>query len=411
MSAPLNLPLEGILILDFSQFLAGPVAAMRLADLGARVIKIERPQGGDIGRRLAFAGRSAGGDTLSFHAMNRNKEGITADLKDAEDLAYVRRLVASADVMIENFRPGVMERIGLDYDSARALNPSLVYGSVSGYGDAGPWKDRPGQDLLAQSVSGLPWLSGSSDDGPVPVGLSIADHLASCHLAQGVTALLVRRFRTGEGGHVQTSLLEGMLDLQFELLTTHLSDPTVSVKRRGTHSAHAFLPAPYGTYPTSDGYISLAMNPVEKIGALLDLPELEALVDPQSWWDCQGYIEEVLARRFSTGTTDSWLAILDAADVWCAPVLTLEQLVKHEGFDAIDMTQPVARRAANGLDGVVTLTTTRSPIRLDGQALKNSKPAPLLGQHNDTVRREFEPALRQTDAKRIQLDMGSGSRE
>src|SRR4051812_37778519 len=147
-------PLEGILVLDFSQFLAGPVAAMRLADLGARVIKIERPQGGDIGRTLAFAGRMADGDTISFHAMNRNKEGITADLKNAADLAYVRQLVAKADVIIQNFRPGVMERIGLDYESVRKINPAIVYGSASGYGDDGPWKDRPGQDLLAQSVSG-----------------------------------------------------------------------------------------------------------------------------------------------------------------------------------------------------------------------------------------------------------------
>ncbi|WP_354570240.1 CoA transferase [Glaciihabitans sp. UYNi722] len=137
-----------MLVLDFSQFLAGPVAAMRLADLGARVIKIERPQGGDIGRTLAFAGRTADGDTVSFHAMNRNKEGITADLKDPDDLAYVKRLVAKADVIIQNFRPGVMERIGLDYESVRKINPTIVYASASGYGDSGPWKDRPGHSVI-----------------------------------------------------------------------------------------------------------------------------------------------------------------------------------------------------------------------------------------------------------------------
>ena len=272
-------PLEGILVLDFSQFLAGPVAAMRLADLGARVIKIERPGVGDIGRTLAFAGRSADGDTISFHAMNRNKESVEADLKDPADLAWVKHLVTRADVIIQNFRPGVMERIGLDYESVRELNPAIVYASATGYGDTGPWKDRPGQDLLAQSVSGMPWLSGSRDDGPVPVGLSIADHLMSCHIAQGVTALLVRRFRTGIGGYVQTSLLEAMLDLQFELLSTHLNDSTVTVKRGGEHSANAFLSAPYGTYPTSDGYLALAMNPVSRIGDLLGITELAAMVD------------------------------------------------------------------------------------------------------------------------------------
>ena len=303
MPAELIRPLEGILVLDFSQFLAGPVAAMRLADLGARVIKIERPQGGDIGRTLAFAGRTADGDTISFHAMNRNKEGITADLKNEADLAYVKQLVAKADVIIQNFRPGVMERIGLDYESVRAINPGIVYGSATGYGDSGPWKDRPGQDLLAQSVSGMPWLSGSRDDGPVPVGVSIADHLMSCHIAQGVTALLVRRFRTGQGGHAQTSLLEAMLDLQFELLSTHLNDETVTVQRHGEHSAHAFLSAPYGTYPTSDGYIALAMNPVPKIGELLGHPRTRRPWSiRRSWWDEPGNTSRTSSRRISRWT-------------------------------------------------------------------------------------------------------------
>src|SRR6478752_2954451 len=325
-------PLDGLLVLDFSQFLAGPVAAMRLADLGARVIKIERPGIGDIGRTLAFAGRVLDGDTVSFHAMNRNKQSITADLKVPADLAYVTQLVGQADVIIQNFRPGVMERIGLDYESVRAINPAIVYASATGYGTAGPWRDRPGQDLLAQSISGIPWLSGSKSDGPVPVGLSIADHLLSCHIAQGVTALLVRRFRTGEGGLVESSLLESMLDLQFELLSTKLNDDSIHVERHGEHSAHAFLAAPYGTYPTSDGYIALAMNPIPKIGQLLGLPELEAMSDPQEAWDRQEEIEAILADRFATGPTAAWLAILDAADVWCAPVLTLDELIESEGF-------------------------------------------------------------------------------
>jgi CoA:oxalate CoA-transferase len=381
-------PLEGILVLDFSQFLAGPVAAMRLADLGARVIKIERPGVGDIGRTLAFAGKFADGDTISFHAMNRNKESVAADLKNPADLAWVRHLVTKADVIIQNFRPGVMERIGLDYESVRNLNPAIVYASATGYGDTGPWKDRPGQDLLAQSVSGMPWLSGSRDDGPVPVGLSIADHLMSCHIAEGVTALLVRRFRTGVGGHVQTSLLEAMLDLQFELLSTHLNDASVTVKRGGEHSAHAFLSAPYGTYPTSDGYLALAMNPVNRIGELLGIAELITMTDPESWWQRQDAISELLAAHFALQTTDHWLAILDPADVWCAPVLTLEQLVAHEGFAAIAMTQQIEREPLD-CDAPVTLTTTRSPLRIDGVPLTSSRPAPRLGEHTEAVRAEF----------------------
>ncbi len=377
-------PLEGLLVLDFSQFLAGPVAALRLADLGARVVKIERPGVGDIGRTLAFAGRTIDGDTVSFHAMNRNKESVTADLKNPDDLAYVKQLIARADVMIQNFRPGVMERIGLDYDSVREINPTIVYASATGYGDEGPWRDRPGQDLLAQSISGLPWLSGSKEDGPVPVGLSIADHLLSCHIAQGVTALLVRRFRTGEGGHVESSLLEAMLDLQFELLSTRLNDDSIRVERHGAHSAHAFLAAPYGTYPTSDGYLALAMNPIPKLGALLELPELEEMTDPREAWDRQEEIEAILAARFATDTTEHWLATLDAADVWCAPVLTLDELLASEGFAAIRMTQQVTR-------GATAISTTRSPLRIDGEILTSTKAAPALGEDDERVRAEFPP--------------------
>ncbi len=375
-------PLDGLLVLDFSQFLAGPVAALRLADLGARVVKIERPGVGDIGRTLAFAGRSIDGDTVSFHAMNRNKESVAADLKNPDDLEDVRRLVARADVMIQNFRPGVMERIGLDYASVKEINPSIVYASASGYGDEGPWRDRPGQDLLAQAISGLPWLSGSREDGPVPLGLSIADHLLSCHIAQGVTALLVRRFRTGQGGLVQSSLLEAVLDLQFELLSTKLNDDTIQVRRHGEHSAHAFLAAPYGTYPTLDGYLALAMNPIPELGRLLDLPELAVLTDPRDAWDRQEEIEALLAARFATGSTAHWLGILDAADVWCAPVLTLDELLASDGFAAIDMTQEVERRGTR-------IATTRSPLRIDGQVLRSEKAAPLLGEDGARIRAEF----------------------
>lgn len=384
MSADLPLPLEGVTVLDFSQFLAGPVAALRLADLGARVIKVERPGSGDLGRGLAFAGRTAGPDSMSFHAMNRNKEGITADLKDPEDLALVRDLVREADVMIQNFRPGVMERIGLDHASVAELNPALVYGSVSGYGDSGPFKDRPGQDLLAQAISGIPWLSGSAEDPPVPVGLAVADHLASCHLAQGITALLVRRFRTGRGGLVQTSLFESLLDLQFELLTTRLNDPTVTVRRKGLRSAHAFLSAPYGIYPCKDGWLAIAMNPVPTIGRLLDIQALAAMTDPTAWWELQDEIERLISERLVTGTREEWLAVLDADDVWCAPVLTLEELVDHDGFRAIAMTQQIVRDS-----GDLDLTTTRGPIRVDGRTLLNRRPAPLLGEHDEAVRKEL----------------------
>src|SRR5699024_3049095 len=203
---------------------------------------------------------------------------------------------------------------------------------------------------LAQSMSGLPWLNGSREHGPVPVGLSIADHLTSCHIAQGVTALLVRRARTGRGGLVETSLLESMLDLQFELLSVHLNDPSVTVRRGGEQAAHAFLVAPYGTYPTADGHIALAMNPLPKLAELLEIDELRAYTEEDAW-SKRSAAEELLATRLATAPTEHWLSVLDAADVWCAPVLTLEQLVAHDGFSAIDMVQRIDRDAALTRDG------------------------------------------------------------
>lgn len=368
-----DLPLAGTVVLDFSQFLAGPVAALRLADLGARVIKVERPLTGEIGRTLAFAGRRADGDTLSFHAMNRNKEAVVADLKDPDDLARVRALVARADVLVQNFRPGVMERIGLDYESVRGLNPGLVYASASGYGADGPWAGRPGQDLLAQSISALPWTNGM--DRPIPVGLSLADHLLSCHLAEGITALLVRKARTGRGGLVETSLLEGMLDLQLEVLTARLN-----ARDAEPHSAEGHRPAPYGVYPTADGYLAIAMAPVDRLGRLLRSEELAAYDDPAAWWTERAHLEELIAKALAGDTTAGWLAVLDADDVWAAPVLTLEELLEHPAFDAVEMTQVIERAPAQEGGEPVRLTTTRSPIRIDGEVLRSGRGAPRLGE-------------------------------
>jgi crotonobetainyl-CoA:carnitine CoA-transferase CaiB-like acyl-CoA transferase len=380
-------PLDGVLVLDFSQFLAGPVAALRLADLGARVIKIERPAGGDIGRRLAFAGQFADGDTITFHAMNRGKESFAANLKDSADLAEVRRLLARADVVVENFRPGVMDRLGLDYETVRAINPRIVYGSVTGYGDRGPWAAKPGQDLLAQAMSGLPWLNGSRDDPPISIGIAIADYIASCHLAHGITALLLRRERRGVGGRIETSLMEGLLDLQFELLSARLFDPSIEVRRGGPESAHAFLCAPYGIYRTKDGYLAIAMNSVSRLGELLGAPELAAYVDESSWWSEQAVIEGLLRDHLATGLTREWLDILEPADIWCAPVLTLPELMDHDGFATLGMVQETVR-PATGAAPEVRLRTTRSPIRIDGATLTSPVGAPRLGADTDAIRRE-----------------------
>mgnify|MGYP002010178154 CR=1 FL=1 len=162
-------PLEGLTVLEFSQFLSGPYAGLRLSDLGARVIKIERPEVGDLCRTLYISDTDLEGDSTLFHAINRNKESFSANLKDPKDLELVKKLIAKADIITQNFRPGVIEKIGLDYESVKKINPQIVYGSISGYGSDGPWKDLPGQDLLAQSRTGLVWLNGNGGEAPTPM--------------------------------------------------------------------------------------------------------------------------------------------------------------------------------------------------------------------------------------------------
>jgi CoA:oxalate CoA-transferase len=262
----------------------------------------------------------------------------------------------------------------------RTLNPGLVYAAASGYGADGPWAARPGQDLLAQSVSGLTWVSGS--DRPITVGLSLADHLMSCHLAEGVTALLVRKARTGGGGLVETSLLEGVLDLQFELLTTRLNDPTATPSR-GPHSAHGYVSAPYGLYPTADGYLAIATTPVDQLGRLLGDDDLAAYDDSDRWWTERAQIERLIAQRLAAAGTEHWLELLTAAGVSCAPLPTLDELLSSPEFAALEMTQTVERPPAEPDGEPLRLTVARSPIRIDGEVLRSRRAAPRLGAQGD----------------------------
>ncbi|WP_223827539.1 CaiB/BaiF CoA transferase family protein [Hymenobacter armeniacus] len=378
-----NKPLESLLVVDFSQFLSGPSAALRLADLGARVIKIERPKTGDICRHLYTSNVIMNGESSVFHAINRNKESFAADLKNAADREQVWELVRRADVVMHNYRPGVMERLGFDYASVKVQNRNVVYGEISGYGPEGPWRDKPGQDLLLQSVSGLTWLSGNADAGPVPMGLSIVDMLAGAHLAQGLLACLVRRGRSGEGGLVQVSMLESAFDFQFETLTTFFNDGGALPERTRHNNAHAYLGAPYGIYQTSNGFLALAMGSIPKLGQLLNCPALLAYSEPAQAFTQRDAIKATLAEHLRTDTTEVWLAILEPADIWCANVLTWDKLLAHEGFAALNMVQEVTMA-----DGYA-YRTTRCPIRLDGELLTSSKGSPQLGQDNAALLREI----------------------
>ncbi|MBE7540055.1 MAG: CoA transferase [Opitutaceae bacterium] len=377
-------PLEGLLVLDFAQFLAGPWAATRLADLGARVIKIERPGSGDICRHLYISNLSLDGDSTLFHSINRNKQSYAADLKDPADLEKVRQLVARADVLIQNFRPGVMERLGLGPDECARMNPRLVTGVVTGYGTEGPWRDKPGQDLLAQSVSGLTWLNGNADQPPMAFGLSVADLTASAHLVQGILAALLRRSTTGRGALVEVSLLESVLDLQFEVITTFLNDGGKAPERSTINNANAYLGAPYGIYATADGHLALAMGSVITLGGLLELPALAAYTNPQSWFTHRDEIKRHIADHLVTQPTRHWLERLEPAGYWCAEVLDWAGLWRTGAFSALDFVQTVRR------DAGPEMRTTRCPIRIDRQLYKSERGAPRVGQHTQEIQAEFK---------------------
>lgn len=379
-------PLKDILVLDFSQFLSGPSASLRLADLGARVIKVERPGTGDICRQLYISNFNMNGDSSVFHAINRNKESLVADLKQELDRQQVQKLIRQADVMIHNFRPGVMERLGYGYESVKKTHPALVYGEISGYGSEGPWKDKPGQDLLMQSLSGLTWLSGKGTGAPVPMGIAIVDILTGVHLTQGILACLVRKGVTGKGGLVQVSMLESAIDLQFETITTYHQDGGQPTERSVRNNAHAYLGAPYGIYKTSDGYLALAMTPIPRLGELLGCQALTVYTDPASWYEQREEIKDKLADHLLKGSTRLWLELLEPADIWCADVLTWDELVAHEGFRVLDMVQEV--RMSDGY----TYKTTRCPIRIDGEYLLSEKGTPALGEHTESILSELNKA-------------------
>lgn len=378
-----ELPLKGVTVLEFSQYLAGPYAGLRLADLGARVIKIERPNSGDACRQLATKNMRLDGDSLVFHTINRNKESFSADLKNAADLEKVKRLISCADVMTHNFRPGVMEKIGLDYPQVTALNPNIIYGEVSGYGKHGPWNKKPGQDLLAQAVSGLTWLTGTNNNNPVPFGMAVGDMICGTHLAQGLLAALVRRAHHGHGAHVEVSLLESLIDLQFEVLTSVYNDSTSNALQRAEtpEHAHSMLEAPYGIFATKDSHIALAMGDIPSLASTLSLPALAPYAGQA--YAKRDEINRHLRDHLVKKHTDDWLKILREVDYWCSPVYDYKQLLAQQEYQSLGMEQTVAR--PNGCE----VTTLRCPIRVDGQKLYSDKAAPTLGADNHQVELDF----------------------
>lgn len=369
-------PLDGLLVVEFAQFMAGPTAGLRLADLGAKVIKIERPVTGEMGRQIAIKNIFVDSSSLVFHTINRNKESYAANLKDQEDLKAVKALVQKADVLIHNFRPGVMEKFGLDYENSRKLNQRLIYAVVTGYGNKGPWANKPGQDLLVQSLSGITWLSGRGDQGPVPFGLAVIDMYCATHLTQGILAGLLKRHKTREGCLVEVSLLESALDMQFEVLTTHLNDNhTLPNRSKVKGAGHAYLSAPYGVYQTKDSYLALAMGDLKKIAQLLQLTG-EDFENPDSWFSKRDELLIQIGSRLAEKETQEIIDFLHEHGVWSSEVNDYHKFFKSEGFKSAQALQEVTLQ-----DGR-KITTTRSPYHIDGERFISAKAAPQVGEHS-----------------------------
>lgn len=378
-----NKPLEGILVIDFSQYLSAPSASLRLADLGARVIKIEKPQTGDNCRSLYFSNLVMNGESSMFHAINRNKQSYCADLKVEDDRKKVYKLIEKADVVMHNFRPGVVEKLGIDFDTVKSINPGIVYAELSGYGKEGVWKNKPGLDLLLQSISGLTQLNGNDGAGPVPIGLAVVDILSGAHLAQGILSCLYRKVTTGKGGRVEVSMLESALEYQFESVTCFHRDGGKPTVRPKSNSAHAYLGAPYGVYPTKNGHLALAMGSIPVLGDLLGCPALKNYETPQSWFDKRDEIKDILANHLQTKNTADWLAVLEPADFWCAEVMNWKTLFDKEAFKILNMIQEVSMS-----DGY-KFKTTRCPIQVNSGWLTSEIGTPKLGEHTAVIQKEF----------------------
>ena len=376
----MELPLKGLVVLEFSQYLSGPSAALRLADLGARVIKIEKPKGGDAGRKLSIKNLWADDSSLLFHTINRNKESFTADLKNADDISIIKKLIKKADVLIHNFRPGVMDKLGLGYTTIKEINPRTIYAKISGYGKEGPWKNRPGQDLLLQAMTGLAFTTGNGDNGPVPFGIAVGDILCGAQLVQGIIAALIRRQKTGTGALIEVSMMESLLDFQFELLTTYFTD-NKQPQRSIINNGHPLLSAPYGLYKTNDGYIALAMMDIHELADAINCKDLKEF-SAEEVFVKRDEVKKILEDRLASESSSYWIGQLHESGLWAMEVLDWEQMMDHEAYQSLQIEQMLD--VSNG-----KIITTRCPIRINGERLYAGKVAPKLGEHKATIMQEL----------------------
>ena len=389
-------PLQGLRVIDFTERMQGPYATQMLGDMGADIIKVERPHpptpDGRADERYGVNGRYGQdpADTsfysAGFLAVNRNKRSVTVGLKNERGKEVIRHLITQVDVMYENFRPGVMTRLGFGYEECAAIRPDIVYASASGYGSDGPYLHRPGQDLLAQAIGGLGTMNQARDGRPLAVGMSITDMLGAMNGAYAVAAALVHRERTGDGQHVEVSLLNSAIAALAEH-AIHFLNTEVGEPRRGSpQHANPYTPSPYGFYATQDGYIALSSGrQIPEICAILGIPDLsqdERFHGYDGRLVHKAEMDAELEAALRKHTTDYWMERMLASDIFAAPVNSFEQAlndpqVRHNGM-VVDLETPSGQLSFVGV-----------PWKLSRTPASVRTPPPLHGQHSDEVLMEF----------------------
>jgi crotonobetainyl-CoA:carnitine CoA-transferase CaiB-like acyl-CoA transferase len=374
--------LEGVRIAAFTQFLLGPAGVQLLADLGADVVKVEAPGSGAWERHWAGADTFPGGVSAFFMLANRNLRSVTLNLKSAPGLEAARRLIAESDIVVENFRPGVMERLGLGYEAAKALRPDIVYVSASGYGADGPYRHLPGQDLLIQAVSGLASLSGRAGEVPVPLGAAMIDQHGAALLAMATLAAVLHRERTGEGQRVEVVMMEAAFNLATEPVVYHLNG--AELKRPDSWVTDTFHEAPYGIYPTSDGAVAISMSTISKIRrALGDPPELEPFEDPSIAFSRRDEISRALGKVLERLRTAEVVDRLRADSLWCAPINDLDTAFADP---AVQSLNPVLEFDHPDAGRVRVL---KHPARYSAGEPELRHLPPRAGEHTDEVLAEL----------------------
>jgi len=375
--------LAGLKVIDFSQLLQGPYATQMLGDLGADVIKIERYGSGDIYRGMTFFNQwIAGDESPCFMAWNRNKRSIAIDMKKEAGKKIILQLIEQADIVVENFRPGVMERLGYGYEALKKINPKIIYCSASGWGSDGPYLKRPGQDLLVQSVSGAIMTSGKKSDGPVALGTALCDQVNAFNCVYAILAALYFREKTGIGQEIQTNLLSSAIAFQMQDYFT-IQNLGVQFERPESGIGHPGNPSPFGTYKTKDGYLAIAMNPFAKLVEALGDSSLLVYNDSQVLFDKRDEIYYRIQAVTITKTTQEWLTIMLGYDLWVSQVNSQSavandpQVIHNNTF--VNIQHP---KAGN-------LKVTNIPFTMSETPGAITRPSPMIGEHGPEILQEL----------------------